>query len=62
MLMKAKGRWPFSESGMGTTHDSVIDGCDEMDCSIEPVFEVSFYVRYQCVLRTYQCLDDGRLR
>jgi len=33
---KANGRWPFRESGMGTTQASVIEGCAEMACSIAP--------------------------
>ena len=30
---KAKGTCPFKWSGLGMTHASVIDGCDEMACS-----------------------------
>ena len=32
--MKAKGRWPFNESGMPTTLASLIEGCERIACSI----------------------------
>jgi hypothetical protein len=36
-VTKAKGRWPFRASGIPTTQHSVMSGCVEMACSIEPV-------------------------
>lgn len=35
--INAKGRWPFSGSGMPTTLASLIDGCERIACSIDPV-------------------------
>lgn len=37
-VMKAKGRWPFSGSGMPTTLASLMEGWERMTCSIWPVF------------------------
>ena len=34
--MKAKGRWPFSESGMPITQASATEGWVRRDCSIDP--------------------------
>ena len=35
-VTKAKGRWPLRVSGMETTQDSAIAGCEVMACSMEP--------------------------
>lgn len=37
-VMNAKGRWPFRASGMPITQHSAIRGCEEMACSIDPLF------------------------
>lgn len=36
-VMKAKGRWPFSVSGMPTTLASPMEGWERITCSIWPV-------------------------
>ena len=36
-VTKAKGRWPFSASGMPTTQHSAMVGWDDIACSMEPV-------------------------
>jgi hypothetical protein len=33
---KAKGMWPFRESGMPTTQASPTEGCERMACSMAP--------------------------
>ena len=35
-VTNANGRWPLRASGMETTHDSAIEGCEVMACSMEP--------------------------